>query len=597
MENDQKSRLFCDSELVLEKLINSNLVDNKSLVLTRSFKIANNPAVNSVYIDENLNSKTRLEFKRSIKLAETELRNKLCECPYSEAEKIIILQLYNKFQNELLDAMLLSEDYAFDGKTFIAIPITGEEEIDEILRPSWLNWLPKKNLTSLEVKVPYHDERAPRGNVKATYFDRIKLGGWQAIVWKLAQMSLLPDFVFKGKNIGIVGQTELLRDVVAESVLNLARPIFIERPSILNSDWQPDFELALSVIAEVQGCIVKRFSWISSPNLRDKALDIFANKLANELGQFKFLKSEWQKYFDNNPKLDLIFSGYSMGPQALAMAATCNENGIKTVAFQHGITREMLSNADERSILFETSFCDVFVTMNQVSTAITNTLSTNKKQIISKGWPSALARISKQNSKPSSEILFVSTNLYSGHRPNGVPPTSDKHLCILEQGIVEGVLGKINKRVDYKPYPAIRHLDKDPVIASVRSQKNMKVVGSHQELRYILPKFKIFVTSRATSTLSWIVATEKPFVFIDHFCHARLSQQAKEDFCKAFFLFDQKDKNFHEELIDFLQQPFCDINSQWKAKSTERQLVVERYFSGTVHARKTKILHAVKLDN
>ena len=36
----------------------------------------------------------------------------------------------------------------------------------------------------------------------------------------------------------------------------------------------------------------------------------------------------------------------------MALAEVCRERGIKIGAFQHGITREILANADERRVFF-----------------------------------------------------------------------------------------------------------------------------------------------------------------------------------------------------------------------------------------------------
>ena len=132
-------------------------------------------------------------------------------------------------------------------------------------------------------------------------------------------------------------------------------------------------------------------------------------------------------------------------------------------------------------------------------------------------------------------MLFVSTNLYSGHKPNGVPPMNDSELCDLEMRLVTRVFGQLNTGIDYKPYPAIRHLDPDPVLRAVNEQKNMSVVGTHQELRYLLGQYRMFITTKATSTVSWIVATGKPLLFIDHYCHARLQKMQETHFHKASF--------------------------------------------------------------
>ena len=185
---------------------------------------------------------------------------------------------------------------------------------------------------------------------------------------------------------------------------------------------------------------------------------------------------------------------------------------------------------------FETSFCDVFFAMNPVAAKITERHSVKQPvTVVTKNWPSPFKRVVAKLEKAKKSALFVSTNLYSGHKPNGVPPMNDSELCDLEMGLVTRVFGQLYLDIDYKPYPAIRHLDPDPVLRAVNEQKNMSVVGTHQELRYLLGQYRMFITTKATSTVSWIVATNKPLLFIDHYCHARLSEDARDAFSKSFF--------------------------------------------------------------
>ena len=132
-------------------------------------------------------------------------------------------------------------------------------------------------------------------------------------------------------------------------------------------------------------------------------------------------------------------------------------------------------------------------------------------------------------------VLFVSTNLYSGHKPNGVPPMDDSELCDLEMGLITRIFGQLNLDIHYKPYPAIRHLDPDPVLRAVSQQKNMSIVGTHQELRYLLGKYRLFITTKATSTVSWIVATGKPLLFIDHYCMHDCHMMQETHFLEASF--------------------------------------------------------------
>jgi hypothetical protein len=171
---------------------------------------------------------------------------------------------------------------------------------------------------------------------------------------------------------------------------------------------------------------------------------------------------------------------------------------------------------------------------------------------------------------------------------------NDGDLCDLEMGLVERVFGGLNLEIDYKPYPAIRQLDPDPVLKAVKRQRNMSVVGSHQELRYLLCRYRMFITTKATSTVSWIVATGKPLVFIDHCCHARLSEPARDAFATGFFLFDQSDADFEPRLRKFLQRSFDDILEEWDSKSEQRLKTIEQFFGGVQKSGSNQIFDEIK---
>ena len=582
MKSAHQKRLFCDSEAVFSKLVETGIISTDLPVFTRSFVMANNTSINSIYLDEKLSMRERQDFISGIGNVEKKLIIRLEALSIPVSEKLIFLQLFNGFQIDILDAMLLGKDADFAGSTLIAVPKTGAPSIDEVLLPSWISWMSgRENVSVIDVDVPYHNERSPRGEVNTSFVRRLKLGGPEAVLWKIAQQRWLPVWPSKRGRVGVVGQTELARDAVASCMINGFKPVFINKPKLEPGSVVPDFLAAQTIIDECHSIILDCFSSISLQFLKDRALGILLERLANQLGQYKFLRKAWLKQLATYPRLDFIISGFGKGPMAMAMADSCRVSGIKIGAFQHGITREILSNAKVRRVFYETSFCDLFFTMNPMAAKITKDLCViNSPETIPKNWPSPFKRISKRPSNNGKSILYVSTNLYSGHKPNRVPPANDGALFSFEKALIEDVFASIDKTIDYKPYPAIRQLDADPVIAAVNAQSNMSVIGTHEDLRYLLERYEMFITSRATSTVSWIVATGKPLVFIDHYCDARLSHEARRAFAAAFFLFDQASENFDNSLKKFLQQDIEDIQQQWQAKSLQRTAIIAQFFSG-----------------
>ena len=591
--------LFCDALLVYEKLRQQGLILRDLFVVTRSFAMAQHIKKNCIYIDANLSADLRQHFKSSIPDIELRLIKQLDSSEVQTSVKNIFLQLFNSFQSEILDALLLQTVFDPDCEMILTVPKTNQTSIDEVLRPCWIDWLTGwDGVEIIDVNVPYHNERAPRGDVETSLVDRLTLGGYQAVIWKIAQHKWLPKLFFKPEKIGVVGQTELARDGVIDCFEHGYKPVFLQKPKPLSAQIEPDIKLAHSVIGACHSIIQERLSLISNEFLRRRAEQILTERLATEFGKYKFFLTAWRQKLAVYPDLNCILSGYGKGPNAMALASVCKEHGIKIAAFQHGITREILSNVEERRVFFETSFCDVFFAMNSVAAEVTECLSVKQPvTVIAKNWPSPFKRLRenpKKSEKTTKPTLFVSTNLYSGHKPNGVPPMNDGDLCDLEMGLVERVFGGLDLEIDYKPYPAIRQLDPDPVLSAVRRQRNMSVVGSHQELRYLLSRYRMFITSKATSTVSWIVATGKPLVFIDHCCHARLSEPARDAFANGFFLFDQSDADFEPCLKKFLQRSFDDILEEWNSKSVQRLKTIEQFFGGVQKSDRNQIFDEIK---
>ena len=141
LKNADKKRLFCESELVFNILVEKAVVTKDVPVFTRSFVIAENAAINSIYLDDKIFLSDRQNFISGISITERKLVERLKNTSVPHEEKLIFLQLFNSFQSHILDAMLLENDAEFEGTTLIAIPKTGNPQIDDVLCPNWIEWM------------------------------------------------------------------------------------------------------------------------------------------------------------------------------------------------------------------------------------------------------------------------------------------------------------------------------------------------------------------------------------------------------------------------------------------------------------------------
>ena len=109
----------------------------------------------------------------------------------------------------------------------------------------------------------------------------------------------------------------------------------------------------------------------------------------------------------------------------------------------------------------------------------------------------------------------------------------------------------------------------------------MSLVGTHLDFRYIVSNYGLLITSGATSTLGWCVHSEIPMIFINRQGSLVLKKRVINDFKKAFFVFDDTNKNWQENLKLFLEKNYIDIIALWKAKYNNRLKVVKKYFGDT----------------
>ena len=135
-------------------------------------------------MDDRLSISDRQTFKAEIPILEKKLRRKKAFFELSDSKKYVFLQCFNSFQSNILDAILLGQDADYDGPVAIVVPETGVPIVDEVVRPCWIDMLSSNsNVSLINVNIPYHNERSPRGNTQANIADRLRFGGLDAVLW------------------------------------------------------------------------------------------------------------------------------------------------------------------------------------------------------------------------------------------------------------------------------------------------------------------------------------------------------------------------------------------------------------------------------
>lgn len=571
--------IFCDSEVAYKKIQKSQTLPQPHVVFSRSIALLKNRDIESVNIDQFFNETKRKKFKAEIRKTEQKLKIELTENGVDQYLTSIFLQCFNKIQSSILDGLIIDKIICPSQNIHVVEAETGIQEVDEVITMPWKFWLRGvRNFKEITVNVPFHNERSARGATKATFAKKLKVGGVESILWKVGHSPLAQKFDTKRSKLGFIGQSELSKDIYLHCLKSGTVPSIFD--DIKNSpvEFKQEKIIAENLISIASEILSEVFSKFENKQFALKARHLMFHSVATEIGLYEAYLKRWMIRLEQHPNLKFLISGYQKGGFGCAMAKACDQMGIKVYACQHGITRELLENASERSVFFENSFCHTLFCFNEEA-ALATTLSVNAKRTTTEvvNLPKIFERalVSKT---PQNDILFISTTLLAGNRPNGVPPTSDYEFYKHDKQIITSILAKCNKHIHYKPYPAIRQIDPDPSLQVVRDLANIELVGSHTDLRYMLDQYRIFITTRATSTVSWPVFSSRPLIFINHYCHSRLSKNAERAFSKAFFLFDQRNKNFVPDLVSFINKPISDIEEMWEKKSAARTETIKRFF-------------------
>ena len=205
---------------------------------------------------------------------------------------------------------------------------------------------------------------------------------------------------------------------------------------------------------------------------------------------------------------------------------------------QHGVTIEISKAHSSLSIGFDNSVSDVMFSYNNKIIEIESKTYFDKSKYHSVGMPLRNIRMkqSKVLDTAVPPIVYISTNLYS--MGLSLALKTDYGLAIDEKKLITLVLNRLPHRVRYKAYPEDnrRYSDIDPVYSIVKRSNNMELFDKKIDMRYLVSEHRVFVTTCATSTLSWPIMSGRPVVFINQKNNNPLTSDAHIHFSKGMFV-------------------------------------------------------------
>ena len=314
--------------------------------------------------------------------------------------------------------------------------------------------------------------------------------------------------------------------------------------------------------------------------------DRFWREMASAVETFLGSLMAWERAFDTRAswRIRAFLMNIAASPGAYALIEALHRRHCPIVAFQHGHSRELDRLDAPPKLLREETSADLVFTFNDKAAEITRANPLGRAAVHAVGTPLDYARTNGYRRRRSGtpEILYVSTLLYSSHVQYDIA-LPDFVRAKREIELVDQVLARVPRRILYKPYPKPRFADPDPVVVRAKATDNITVFGDFSDLRYSIQDTRVVVTSRATSTLGWVLLSGRPTVFIDWPDDMPLRQDARHALEGVLFYFDAGQPDFHVSLRTFLSQPIESIERQWAERATLRDSVIKAYFSLRKH--------------
>ncbi len=578
--------VFCDSTQALEWAYLNGL-SSSAIVKTSSPAMLWGENKYIVNIEKRWSIEELRKFQGSIqKLSEDMFDSALSvkgierECALSISQVAVI------FQKVLYKAACLNDDDFTNPRLFIYVNgKTGPS--GNVMNSPWNELLKSNPLFSMINYTLQNDSWSTLSTQGVSYLQRIKVAGYKTIIFRLAikLMKIIPNCIFK-KEILMPNENELNIEIASSLALRGVKVTEIKSNYPPNSD---SVDVVLGGYAEdlykkISPIMYKRVESLVTKSAVDDTMKLFRIYFKSHLKQFKFHVSKWDRSLissDRSKQVVLMNTPGNIKGQALSYV--CRKRNIPFISSQHGVTAEISKLHGEVSVKFESGISDAVLYYNSKCAEVKNSshFSKSRKYIVGMSSRHMKMRSVGFSNKSPTKIVYVSTNLYRGNIGHLATWNTDYDRAIKEKHIVTEVLDKLPHRVLYKTYPEDnrRYADQDPVLLSVMDSDNIILFDKKIDMRYLIANNRIIITSGATSTLSWLVMSGKPVVFINRREKSPLSDDAYYNLSKGLFIFNDDEDNFHINLKLFLSQPLSEIERLWQEKKVFRENIIREYFS------------------
>jgi len=581
--------VFCDSNEALDWAYKKNL-PNTAIVYTSSPALLWKKNRHIKHVESRWKIDDMREFQSSIQKFSENIFSEIMSLNYVGSEEALcITRSATIFNRILYKASCLSKDDLTDPR--LIIEINGKTgPLGNVMNSPWADLL-KDNDKLKVIKYDLNDDNWGKlTTAGVSLIDRFRMGGINTLIYRLAIkiVNFLPIKILK-RTVLIYGENELLIDTASKLLFKgfLLKKICISDTDIVKDPYF-NFSKFQEINDKIRPIVRGRIKDWADPCFHERCEQIFFDEIYKQISLFYEYKKKWiDGIFDldtNGKNILLINSPIST--KGLSLTSACRDKKIPTVSAQHGVTFEICKTHGEFSFMHDINSTDLYLSYNYASAKFANSNFFSKGGAFVSGISSRHLKLKTSNHRLYEfPIVYVSTNLYKGNIGLFSTWLTDYDRAKNESVIVRKVLSKLPYKVCYKTYPEDnrRYPDKDPVINDVISSNNVELFDRKIDMRFLVNRHRILVTSKATSTLGWLVMSGKPVIFINRGDNMPLTSEAYKEFRDGLFLFDGDKEGFHKELCAFLSKPLKEIELLWKEKKEKRKVMIRNYFSSYSH--------------
>lgn len=598
--------VFCDSKEALLWAY-ANGLPSDALIRSSSPAMLWNQNENINHIESQWTEDRMRNFQSSIQSFSEKIYDiTISSKSFSHEEALCIANASVFFHKVIFKAACLEKDDIFEPRLFIGVDAPSGRG-DNNLNPPWDRLLVENPKFEKIVYSLKNSNWNPLSTKGVSLFKRIRLGGRETLIYRLCTnlSKYLPNSLFR-KQILVFNENELLIEAAAELAfkgIKIRKIVPVDNDINIDNDEILRYKSKLSKIqVSLEEIVRNRIEEWVNPSIVRSCESLFFQNLDEKFTTFLMLRSKWGFLYKESSSCKRVLMINAPGTiPGLAISSVCRDIGIPIVSTQHGITMEICKTIGEVFVAHEINVSDIFLTYNSKAKKISEVSHFSKGKAIDVGISNRHLRMAIHKpiygNQISAPIVYVSTNLYKGNLSAIGSSLTDFKKAKKELLLIDKVLNKLPYKVCYKTYPEEnrRYADIDPVISDIGSKQNIDLFDFKVDMRYLIQKHRILISSLATSTLGWLVMSKKPVVFINFNNDNPLTKEAHIALSKGLFLFDSDD-NLYNKLKLFLSLPINEIERLWLQKTEDREKMINSFFTSSNKGNSGKLAAEIIYD-